>query len=242
MNSVADIRRDFGWRYKDGQPFVNDKLGGEVIEIINACFQADKPVIFGTLNHDYLDRERRWYLSQSRNVKSFPGGAPTIWNEVADKDGYINSNYGWCCFSQANGMQYYKVRDELIKNPSSRRAVMIYTRPSMWEDYNENGRSDFICTNTVQYVIRGPFLYAMVYMRSQDAVFGYKNDKHWQDYVMNELLNDLREVYPDLMKGLMYWNVGSLHVYERHFYMVDYFNKTGIHDVKRKTYDEEAGG
>jgi thymidylate synthase len=93
---------------------------------------------------------------------------------------------------------------------------MIYTRPSMWQDYNRNGRSDFMCTNTVQYLIREGRLHAVVNMRSNDAIFGFRNDRAWQQHVLEKLANDL-----NVPSGNLYWNVGSLHVYSRHYHLVD---------------------
>jgi thymidylate synthase len=98
---------------------------------------------------------------------------------------------------------------------------MIYTRPNMWQDYNKNGRSDFMCTNDVQYMIRNGALQAVVQMRSNDAVFGYKNDRAWQLHVLTKLANDLQ-----VPVGHLYWNVGSLHVYSRHYHLVDPVNYT----------------
>jgi thymidylate synthase len=149
---------------------------------------------------------------------------------VADKDGYINSNYGWCIYSPENGLlestrpleelsQYKLALEELKKNPESRRAIMIYTRPNMWLDYNRNGRSDFMCTNAVQYMIRNGKLHAIVQMRSNDAVFGYKNDRAWQQHVLEKMANDL-----SIEPGNLYWNAGSLHVYARHYHLVDPVN------------------
>lgn len=202
--------------------FVTDKSGVATIEILNAAFIANEPAIFGTPNEDYIERELKWYRSMSRNVNDIPGGTPEIWKMVADKNGMINSNYGWCIYSEENGYQFTKVVEELVKSPLSRRATMIYTRPSMHVDYNKNGMSDFMCTNVVQYYIRKGKLHASVYMRSNDAIFGYKNDWAWQRYVQKEVLQSINgkcnTVY-DL--GDLYWNVSSLHVYERHFKLVE---------------------
>jgi thymidylate synthase len=85
----------------------------------------------------------------------------------------------------------------------------------MWEDYNKDGMSDFMCTNAVQYFIRNGMLEAHVQMRSNDVVFGYKNDFAWQKHVL-KLLADKLQIQP----GNIFWNVGSLHVYERHFHLV----------------------
>lgn len=203
------------------EDFVIDKSGVKTIELINAVFHADEKAIFGTPNQDYIDRELAWYKSMSRNVNDIPGGTPAIWKQVASKDGMINSNYGWCIYSEENGYQFANVLEELVKNPFSRRANMIYTRPSMHTDYNKDGMSDFICTNNVQYFIRDGQLHACVYMRSNDAIFGYKNDYAWQRFVQEQLLiginNRTNSAYGI---GSMLWNVGSLHVYERHFDLV----------------------
>ena len=218
---VSNIRNIFKEKLKM-EDFVIDKTGVKTIEIINAAFFANEPSIFGTVNQDYVQRELEWYKSMSLNVNDIPGGPPEIWKMVANPNGYINSNYGWCIYSQQNGNQYQNVLNELIKNPLSRRATMIYNRPTMHDDYNKGGMSDFMCTNAVQYLIRNNKLNALVYMRSNDAVFGYKNDYAWQKHVLEELVIDLRnEWLDDIQIGDIYWNVASLHVYERHFKFVD---------------------
>lgn len=213
-NTVADIRQEL-IRLLDEKQFVTDKSGVNMIEISNASFIADEPCIFGTVNYDYVLRELSWYYSESLNVNDIPGGPPTIWKLVADKDGFINSNYGWCIFSEENFSQYEKVLNELKTSPTSRRAIMIYTRPTMWYDYNDNGRSDFMCTNAVQYMIRNNKLQTIVQMRSNDVLFGYKNDFAWQKEIHEKLSDDL-----NISPGDIHWNVGSLHVYEKHFHLV----------------------
>jgi thymidylate synthase len=85
----------------------------------------------------------------------------------------------------------------------------------MWDDYNHNGRSDFMCTNTVQYLIRNGKLDVVVQMRSNDVVFGYRNDFAWQLHVQHLMAAAL-----GVTPGQIHWQVGSLHVYERHFDMV----------------------
>ena len=206
-------------------------VGSSTIEIVGATFIADTDSIFGEVNWDYVKREEDWYNSQSLNVNDIPGGAPSIWKAVSDQQGYINSNYGWAIYSEENNSQYKNALAELRKNPESRRASMIYTRPQMWSDYNKNGRSDFMCTNVCQYLIRDNELHAVVQMRSNDAIFGYKNDRAWQYHVLVKLANDL-----NVKPGKLYWNVASLHVYARHFYLVDHFAKTGEINISKDDY------
>jgi thymidylate synthase len=109
----------------------------------------------------------------------------------------------------------------LRKDKDSRRAMMIYTRPSMQYEYNKNGMSDFICTNTVQCLIRNNKLIYIINQRSCDAVFGAKNDLFWGRYIQKKLYNDLIEDYPELKLGDIIHQVGSLHVYERHFKFIE---------------------
>lgn len=193
--------------------------GNTTIEIVGVTFLADEDAIFGEVNWDWVKREEAWYNSMSLNVNDIPGGAPAVWKAVADKDGFINSNYGFCIYSLENECQYENVKAELQKNPESRRAIMIYTRPRMWLDYNKNGRSDFMCTNTVQYLIRDGKLISIVNMRSNDAIFGYKGDRAWQRHVQEKLAKELNVDVGDLI-----WQVGSLHVYARHYHLVDPVN------------------
>lgn len=238
MTGVAYIREALSHRlmHKD---FVVDKSGVKTIEIINANFIANEPFIFGAVNEDYVKRELDWYKSESLNVNDIPGGPPQIWKQVADGDGFINSNYGWCVFSKQNNHQFNHVVTELEERPDSRRAIMIYTRPTMWGDHNRNGRSDFMCTNSVQYLIRGGRVHAIVQMRSNDAWAGYRNDYAWQKWVLDQVVNSLESRIPrGYTAGDIHWNCGSLHVYERQFYLVKHYIKTGQTHISKEEYDK----
>lgn len=214
MMSIGIIREAFKMRLAT-KKFVKDKSGVNMIEIIGSTFLANEPAIFGDPNQEYIQRELDWYKSMSLNVGDIPGGPPEIWKQVASTQGWINSNYGYLIWHDENWNQYQNVLEELRRNPFSRRACMIYTRPMIWNDYNIDGMSDFICTNAVQYMIRDNKLQVVVQMRSNDVVFGYKNDYAWQEYVALALCDELGVELGDII-----WSVGSLHVYERHFGLV----------------------
>lgn len=245
MMKVAQIRDQFKGMLAAGsftsvnrEATMTQLTGGSTIEIVNANFIADEDAIFGTVNWDYVQREEEWYNSQSLNVNDIPGGPPAVWKAVADPDGFINSNYGWCIYSDANHAQYEHALAELIEHRESRRAVTIYTRPSMWSDYNKNGRSDFMCTNAVQYLVRDGAVHAIVQMRSNDAIFGFRNDRAWQQHVLEKMTTDLNSATNSNYKvGHLYWNAGSLHVYSRHFYLVDHCIKTQEIGIAKSEYD-----
>lgn len=223
--SVKQIRDIFIGIYEKEEEFVLDRSGKRVIEIVGAQFIADEPTIFGELNIEYAQKELQWYYSMNLNVNAMVGGPPTQWLKTADSQGFVNSNYGWAVFHQNNGDQYGHVIKELMNNPYSRRAVMIYTRPQMWCDYNKDGRNDFMCTNDVQYIIRDNSVHSIVNMRSNDAIWGYKNDFFWQDHVHDIVVNSLQDAGMPVEKGKMIWNAGSLHIYDRHFNLIEEFIK-----------------
>lgn len=242
-NSIYQVRQQFVDLLLR-QQYVVDKTGAKMLEIPGASFLAKEETIFDNVNHDYVAREIQWYESQSLCVDDIPGGPPEIWKQVASK-GYhqINSNYGYLIFSPENGSQFDNVFMELLRSPTSRRAVMIYTRPSMHYDYNQDGMSDFICTNAVQFLLRHNHLDVVVQMRSNDGWAGYRNDRAWQKYIQKKMvdaLNAQSELVgsgePPLQCGDIYWQVGSLHFYERQFYLIDHYWKSGEISIKKNEY------
>ena len=224
--------RDYFIRELNSNNFTEDRNGGKTIEMIGASFLADEEAIFGVPNYAYIDKELDWYESQSTNITDiYPEGdrePPKAWQMAANVHGEINSNYGHLIHSGKYYYQHTKVMHELLNNPDSRRASMIYTRPSIWKEYKENGKNDFICTNAVTYYIRDNKLHCVVQMRSNDVIFGYRNDYAWQVEARQQLLDDLKEFAEgdqvfnviDLEIGDIYWQVQNLHVYEQHFNLV----------------------
>jgi thymidylate synthase len=205
-------------------------LGG-TIEIVGATFVADNQTIFGEPNQDYIDRELEWYLSESLCVDDIPGETPKIWKQISSDRGLINSNYGNLMLSSANGSQLENVITHLLEDRETRRATAIYTRPSIHTEWNVDGMADFICTNAVQYLIRNDELQVVVQMRSNDAVFGYRNDYAWQRYMQEVVVRMLSSNGIDVKPGRITWNVGSLHIYQRHFWLVEQYAKTGEFNV-----------
>jgi len=216
--TINDVRQHFIDELRN-ENFTTDRTGAQTIELLGASFIADEPAIFGTPNEDYIRKEIDWYESQSTNIFDLDTDPPEAWKYTANDHGEINSNYGHLIFSDKYFTQYYQVADELIRNPDSRRAIMIYNRPSIWYEFDENGKNDFICTNAHTYYIRENKLHVVVQMRSNDLIFGYRNDYAWSKYVLESLQRDLKSSL-DVELGNIYWQVQNLHVYSRHFHLV----------------------
>lgn len=205
--------------------FINLKEQGKIAdngtyEILNASFIANEESIFGKLNLEYITSEINWYFSKSRYIEDIKGNIPFIWKQIASKFGKINSNYGWCIFSDKNFNQFNRAINTLFLDKNSRQSTMIYIRPSMHEDAKQDGMNDFICTYAVQLIIRENTLHYMVFMRSNDAIFGYKNDRFWHNLVFDMALIHLEKKYSGLKKGNLHWNAASLHIYPRHFDLI----------------------
>jgi len=215
MQTLKDIRSEIITKYIK-EDYTTDKTGVKTIELIGCTFIANEDWVVRKPNYDYVQRELEWYESQSLYVKDIPGKTPSIWEQVSSNQGKINSNYGWCIYSEENGNQYQNVLKELQNNPNSRRATMIYNRPSMHVDYNEDGMSDFMCTYANTFFIRDGKLYSHYIMRSNDAVFGYCNDYLWAKHVQVNLANDLGIECGDII-----WTASNFHIYERHFKFIE---------------------
>lgn len=203
----------------------NDKQQSKTIEIQGAHFIVDKPWIVREPNIEYFKRELEWYNSQSLNICDIPAPIPLMWSRVADNHGFITSNYGWCIYSDENHNQYKYCLNKLIEDPHTREATMIYTRPSMVIDGFANNMHDFMCTFAVQCFLNDidNDTYSLdyhVYMRSNDAVFGFNNDALWHKNVQKRLVDDLNAMNAhdkNFVTGDLIWTAGSLHVYEKHF-------------------------
>lgn len=222
--TTEDIKQEFIKKYinNDFRIIGNSTQQSTTIEIQNAHFIVDKPWILREPNYDYFNRELEWYDKKSLNINDIPGKIPSQWKLCATPDGYINSNYGWIIYSDENYNQFESCVNKLIADPYTREACMIYSRPSIQQEYNKNGMHDFICTYSVQCFINNinndNYLDYIVYMRSNDAIYGFCNDSLWHITVMNRLKERLsKELNENIKLGKLYWNAGSLHIYERHF-------------------------
>ena len=222
MYNTNDIKQQLINLYQNKE-FRETKNGVKTIELQAVQFEADKDYIIRKPNYDYAKREIEWYESQSLNVYDIPGKVPEIWKQCADINGDIVSNYGWMIWSKENGSQYANCIWQLVNDPATREAVMIYNRPSMHVDSIANHRHDFCCTYAVQCFLNKSNkntynLSYIVYQRSCDAVFGFNNDILWHKHVQNKMCIELSDkLNCEILPSNIIYHCGSLHVYERHW-------------------------
>ena len=154
---------------------------------------------------DYAEAEWQWYLSGDNNISKLGelyGKVPEIWKRMADKEGFVNSNYGW---QWKRGNQLDEVIDLLKTNPRTRQAaISIY-------DCKENYMydNDTPCTYAVQFTIVGQKLNMCVTMRSNDLWYGFCNDQ----YCFSKL-QELVAVETGLLTGGYYHFAHNLHLYD----------------------------
>lgn len=201
---------------------VVDKTGVKISEVLCKNLYLDpkqKLLDFGVkkTNEKYCQKELKWYDSQDLNVDPQMSDI-TIWKQVADKkEGKIISNYGYRIYSKECYEQYNHALQELKNHPQTRRSIIIYTEPNMWNLAFENGRSDFICTNFSQHFIRNNKLIYVISQRSMDMIFGFFNDFYWHCIVYERMFNDLKKEFKNLEYGSIIYQPVSAHIYERHF-------------------------
>lgn len=156
----------------------------------------------------YVKEELKWYNSMNPHMGAISPHA-SMWGNVCDTRGMVNSNYGYLIYSPQNGYQYDNVLKTLREDPCSRRAVMYYTNPMI----HYTGGKDYICTIYVSYTIRNNKLHGFVSMRSSDVRYGIIGaDLAWQINILQKLAKNL-----NVGVGALYWHAVSLHLYERHF-------------------------
>ena len=154
---------------------------------------------------DYAEAEWQWYLSGDNNISKLEelyGKVPEIWKRMADKEGFVNSNYGW---QWKRSDQLDEVIDLLKTNPRTRQAaISIYDRK---EGYMYD--NDTPCTYAVQFTIVGQKLNMCVTMRSNDLWYGFCNDQ----YCFSKL-QELVATETGLLIGSYYHFAHNLHLYD----------------------------
>lgn len=197
------------------------------VELIARKVQLDPyaPYIYIDKNFQtpkkYVKAELDWYKSMDLSIIGHEGieSNPT-WQSCCTKDEKkeINSNYGWCVFSEENGSQYDNCLEVLKKDKTTRNAIIMYNRPEIYKDYKRDGMHDMICTFMSHFFIRNNKLYMIHNMRSNDVRYGFIcSDLAWNCFVYQNMYEDLKSTYPDLEVGTIIWTSDSMHLYSRHF-------------------------
>jgi len=155
--------------------------------------------------------EFSWHVSGSNELR-FVSYYSKRWREFAEDGSTIwGSCYGHRIFKRSGGQpsQWEKLITLLKIEPQSRRAVLSL----LDADHGLSPSSkDVACACTLQFLVRSGQLVAVVYMRSNDVIWGLP-----YDVFLFSMLQELLARELDLDLGPYFHFAGSLHLYERHF-------------------------
>ena len=181
------------------------------------------------LKMDYVKQEFLWYLRGDARDISIRKIAK-MWDGLIQRDGTINSNYGQYIFAHDEGgiSNFGRAAGTLIEDPDSRRAVIMILGN---HHLNQPESKDYPCTAYLNFHIRQGKLIMHVRMRSQDAIFGMGNDAPTFSFTHELMWSVLRDHYPGLQLGEYHHTSDSMHIYERHFDMVESIIRSPVWDM-----------
>ena len=153
---------------------------------------------------EYAEAEWQWYLSGNRNIAKLGelyGKVPEIWKLMADKQGNVNSNYGW----QWERTSQLDIIIDMLKNkPDTRQAAISIYDAKEISDY----ANDTPCTYAVQFTIVHGRLDICVTMRSNDLWYGFCNDQYCFSMLQGLVAHEL-----NVEPGVYYHFAHNMHLY-----------------------------
>lgn len=167
----------------------------------------------------YIAAELVWYFT-GRNDVEFISRFAKFWEHIDNGDGTVNSAYGNLIFTEKNQHninQYQWALDSLIKDKDSRQAILHFNKPN----HQRQGNKDFVCTLTGVFQIRDNRLNFTIDMRSNDLILGTPTDIAFFCMLQEQMLQHLSKYYPELEMGTYTHIVHSLHIYEKHFSLIN---------------------
>lgn len=190
----------------------------------------------------YTKKECELYDSGTNSADDF-GRASKFWLKLANPDGTVNSAYGHLVkHKKSHGHPIYELSsnlaglgpneasdylaqnavnvmrtpyewclDSLRSDKDTRQAIMRFSLP----EHFYKGNKDMVCTLSGNFHIREDKLNLSIHMRSNDLMLGLVFDLPWFISLMDDMINDLKDTYPDLQKGYYVHSVDSMHIYDR---------------------------
>jgi hypothetical protein len=205
---------------------VDPRTGNKVLYSVD--WVADRDSMIGHVNRDWVRRELDWFFKGSDKLVDMEGPVPKLFQACAGFDGKVNSAYGHILFGLGDRLPqpptlFQRVVDTFEhEGLGTRHAVAIISDRDIHNLARYNGRNDFICTNALNFMVdHENRLHIIAQMRSMDAVFGYRADYSMWNELMGYLLGNLETVFPELDRGTITFQVANLHVYPRHFELLE---------------------
>ena len=156
--------------------------------------------------------ELLWFLRGETNVRWLQERGVRIWDEWADEQGELGPVYGkqWRSWTVVDGQtidQIAWVRDEIIRNPNSRRLIV-----SAWNPADVNRMALPPCHCLFQFFVAEGKLSCQLYQRSGDVFLGVPFN-----IASYALLTLLMARATGLEAGEFVHSFGDVHLYANHF-------------------------
>lgn len=167
----------------------------------------------------YIAAELLFYFSGS-NQLNWINKFAKFWNQVANKDWTVNSAYGKLIFVDKNRFgitEYQWALDKLLQDKDTRQSLMHFNKP----EHQDPETRDFVCTKDAVFSIRENRLNLTLSMRSNDAIWGTPTDVAFFTVLQQQMLRAVQVKYPEVVLGTYTHIVNSMHVYDRHFELLD---------------------
>jgi thymidylate synthase len=156
--------------------------------------------------------ELLWFLRGDTNVRWLQERGVKIWDEWADADGELGPVYGkqWRSWAAPDGRvidQIASVRDQIMRNPSSRRLIV-----SAWNPAEVDDMALPPCHCLFQFFVANGKLSCQLYQRSADVFLGVPFN-----IASYALLTMLMARATGLEPGEFVHAFGDVHLYANHF-------------------------
>jgi len=236
----------------------------EIKDPLQCCYENERR----SSQFKYIAAELIWYFSGDRGVKyidqyakfwrniatydvPFKGSKiedglsqeeaqERISQQMAEhviEHGVVNSAYGDLIFKRKNEhgfSQYHWAFESLAKDKDTRQAILHFNMPT--HQYEEN--RDFVCTLHGMFMIRDNKLNLTISMRSNDAILGTPTDVPFFCTLLQQMYYHIKPLYPGLELGTYKHQVHSMHVYERHFDLINEMLQNNFKSVKLPEIDK----
>lgn len=248
-DGFADVYKQALYEVNNNPEYVSSPRGLMCKELTDVALVIENPLLSLYENKrrssqkKYIAAEILWYTSGSNTVEWISKYAK-MWDSLKDENGTVNSAYGNLIFREMNEHNYNQYNwafTSLVQDPDTRQAIMHFNKPH----HQYNGNKDFVCTLNAIFHIRNNKLNLTVDMRSNDIILGLATDVAFFTVLQQQMLLNLKEYGEkhniEYLKNLelgRYTHIDhSLHLYQRHFELVDEMLKEDFVNVEMPVLD-----
>lgn len=214
--------------------YQDKKLEGEdrfVKEIIGVAFKVDKPLYKRdeVIRYVFKDDANRIIKYCKQEIKDRCSGKPLnpgnsykiradMWSKFLENDQKFSYQYAERLWTHD---QFKTVIDCLRNDKGTRQAVLSIWNPDLDMKAGKLGGGNRIpCSLFYQFLIRNDRLHCIYNMRSNDALGHHAIDLYCATGLMEYVVKELKDIYPNLKVGSLTYECGSFHTF--HWYLKDW--------------------